>query len=321
MSKPRVWVTRYIPTEGLQELAECSEMEISERPLTKEEIMAKLPTIDAMLCVGTPLGEEELAVAKKLRIISNYGVGYNHIDIDAATRYGIMVTNLPYDVTEATADLTFGLLLASARRIAEADRALRSGERLEWGPMLLNGHDVYGKTLGIIGLGRIGRAVARRALGFNMKILYYDICRQYEAENAMGVESRPKDELLQEADFVSLHVPLTTESRHLIGKRELALMKPTAYLINSSRGPVVDEGALLEALQTGAIAGAGLDVFEHEPKLTPGLTDCPNVVMTPHVGTSTAETRIRMAKAAAANIIAVFKDEKPPFLVNEEVLS
>lgn len=321
MSKPKVWVTRFIPNEGLQELAECSEMEISKRPPTKEEIMAKLPLIDAMLCVGTPLGEKELAVAKKLRIISNYGVGYNHIDIDAATRCGIMVTNLPYDVTEATADLTFGLLLASARRIAEADRALRSKEPLDWGPMLLNGHDVYGKTLGIIGLGRIGRAVARRAQGFNMKILYYDICRQYEAENAMGVEFLSKDELLQEADFVSLHVPLTPDSRHLIGSRELALMKRTAYLINSSRGPVINEQALLEALREGAIAGAGLDVFEHEPKLTPGLSDCPNVVMTPHVGTSTAETRIRMAKAAAASIIAVLKGEEPPFLVNKEVLN
>jgi glyoxylate reductase len=253
-------------------------------------------------------------------MIANMGVGYNNIDVGAATRRGIPVSNTPGVLTDATADLAFTLILAVARRVVEGDKRVRTGQFTFWAPFLFLGREVSGKTLGIIGLGRIGQAVAQRARGFNMKILYHNRRRMEPAkEQALQIEYADLDSLLTKADFVSLHIPLMEETRHFMGPRELALMKPTAYLINTSRGPVVDEKALLAALQNKQVAGAGLDVYEQEPTLTPGLTEMDNVVLLPHVGSATLETRIRMATMAARNLIAGLSGERPPNQVNPEV--
>ncbi len=254
-------------------------------------------------------------------MIANMGVGYNHIDIAAATRRGIPVSNTPGVLTDATADLAFTLILAVARRVVEGDRRVREGKFKLWAPFLFLGREVSGKTLGIVGFGRIGRAVARRAAGFGMRVLYHNRSRLTPAEERESpAEYADLNTLLAQADFVSLHVPLSGETRHLIGAEELSRMKPTAYLINTARGPVVDEVALLATLQRGMIAGAGLDVYENEPALTPGLADLPNVVLLPHVGSATLETRTAMAAMAARNLIAGLDGQRPPNLVNPEVL-
>ena len=254
-------------------------------------------------------------------MIANMGVGYNHIDIAAATRRGIPVSNTPGVLTDATADLAFTLILAVARRVVEGDRRVREGKFKLWAPFLFLGREVSGKTLGIVGFGRIGRAVARRAAGFGMRVLYHNRSRLTPAEERESpAEYADLNTLLAQADFVSLHVPLSGETRHLIGAAELSRMKPTAYLINTARGPVVDEVALLATLQRGMIAGAGLDVYENEPALTPGLADLPNVVLLPHVGSATLETRTAMAAMAARNLIAGLDGQRPPNLVNPEVL-
>ncbi|MCK4222564.1 MAG: D-glycerate dehydrogenase, partial [Dehalococcoidia bacterium] len=258
---------------------------------------------------------------KKLKIVANYGVGYNNIDVDCATEKGIMVTNTPDVLTETTADLTWVLLMAIARRIAEADRFTRAGKFSKFDPYLLLGSDVYGKTLGVVGLGRIGQAVARRALGFDMKVLYYDV-----QPAAQEIETRYKakyvdlDTLLKQSDFVTLHVPLIDATHHLMDKDRLSLMKRTAFLINASRGAVVDEQALVKVLKEGGIAGAGLDVYEKEPQLSPGLTELDNVVLIPHLGSATLQTREAMAELAAENVVAGLAGEKPPNLVNRDVL-
>ena len=250
--------------------------------------------------------------APNLKIISNLAVGYNNIDVAAATARGIAVTNTPGVTTEPTADLTLGLILAVARRIVEEDRLTREGKFQYWAPMLFLGRSVARKTLGIVGFGAIGQAVAKRARGFDMRILYNRRRRLDEArEREMGIEYADFGRLLRESDFVSLHVPLTDETRHLIGAKELRQMKPTAFLINASRGPVVHEKDLVEALRMGVIAGAGLDVYENEPALVPGLTELPNVVLTPHVGSGTIEDRTLMARMATENLLAGLKVQRP----------
>ncbi|MCD6444109.1 D-glycerate dehydrogenase [Candidatus Bathyarchaeota archaeon] len=326
MGRPKVYVTRVIPPPGLDILKEHCEVELhtEEIPPSKEEIIEKVRDKDALLCLLTDkIDSEVMDAAPDLVVISTYSVGFDHIDIEEATRRGIYVTNTPGVLTDAVADFTWALLLSAARRVVEADRYVREGKwKVGWIPTLFLGAAVYGKTLGIVGLGRIGRAVAERAKGFNMKVLYYDIYRPpAEVEQKLGVEYRPLDELLKESDFVSLHVPLTKNTYHLIGERELRLMKKTAYLINTARGAVVDTYALAKALEEGWIAGAALDVHEKEPiNMDHPILKLKNVVLAPHIASATIWTRSKMAEMAATNLIAVLKGEMPPNLVNKDVL-
>jgi len=325
MSLGRVYVTRPIPEAGLELLRRECEVEVfpeEDRLPTKEEIIAGVRGKDALLSLLTEeITAEVMDAAPNLKVISNYAVGYNNIDVEAATARGIVVTNTPGVLTETTADLAWALLMSIARRVVEADRYTRAGKFQGWGPLLFLGSDVYGKTIGIVGMGRIGQAIARRARGFDMEILYHSRRRaEPEVEKELQATYVPLDELLTRSDYVMLTVPLTPETRHLIGARELAMMKPTAYLINPARGPVVDEQALVEALRKKIIAGAALDVYEEEPKLAPGLAELDNVVLLPHIGSATIETRTKMAIMAAENVLAVLRNQRPKHVVNPEVL-
>ncbi|MGE5254379.1 MAG: 2-hydroxyacid dehydrogenase [Planctomycetaceae bacterium] len=321
--KPRVLVTRKIyerPLELLREKAEVT-LSLENRSMTPEEILAALPGKMGILAMGgDPMNVKILEAGKDLKIVANNAVGFNNIDLDAATRLKIAATNTPDVLTDTTADLTFALILGVARRIAEGDRFVRGGRWTGWTPSLMIGGDVHDKTLGIIGMGRIGSAVARRGQGFNMGIVYYDIRRLHPAvEQQHQLRFLPLRDLLRVSDFVTLHVPLTPETKHLIGAEELSLMKKTAYLINASRGPVVDEKALVEALRSGKIAGAGLDVFEAEPKVTPELLQIEKTLLLPHIGSATDETREAMALRAVNNILAVVRGEIPPDILNPEI--
>jgi glyoxylate reductase len=261
-----------------------------------------------------------LAAGTALKVVANVAVGYDNIDVRAATQRGIVVTNTPGAVTEATADLTWGLLLSIARRIAEGDRFIRAGKWHEWQFMFLLGCDVYDRTLGVIGMGRIGQAVARRAQGFGMRVLYHNRQRLAAGvEKALGATWVELPTLLQQADFVSVHVPLTAETVRLIGAAELRLMQPTAYLINTARGAVIDEAGLVRALTEGWIAGAALDVFEREPEVPQALLALENVVLVPHIGSASVATRTRMAVMAAENLLALLRGDRPPNMVNPEV--
>lgn len=316
-----VLVTRRIPDESIGMLdAACGVVDVNphDRAMTRGEFLEAVRGRDGLLCLLTEdIDDEVLDIAPGLKGIAMYAVGYNNVDVDACTRRGIPVTNTPDVLTDTTADIAWALIFATARRVAEGDRYVREGRFTGWGPLLMLGSDVTGKTLGIIGAGRIGTATAVRAAGFSMPIVYTSRSRS-EAIERLGARYLPLDDLLRESDFVSLHVPLTPETTHLIGARELDLMKPTAYLVNTTRGPVVDEKALVRALRKGVIAGAGLDVFEREPELEPGLVDLENVVMLPHVGSGTVATRIRMGNMAAVNLIAMVSGEDPPNCVNPE---
>jgi glyoxylate reductase len=253
-------------------------------------------------------------------VIANVGVGYDNIDVAACTRRRILVTNTPDVLTETTADLAFALLIAVARRLVESDRFVREGRWHYWQWGYFWGADLFRKTLGVYGLGRIGKAVARRARGFSMRVLYCDIVRPSPAlEQELGAQFVDRETLLREADFLTLHVPLNPETYHLISARELAMLKPTAFLINAARGQVVDETALVEALLSKQIAGAGLDVFEQEPQVHPALLALPNVVLTPHVGSATSQTRLAMAMLAAENLLAALEGRRPPTPVNPEI--
>ncbi|HZS33864.1 MAG TPA: D-glycerate dehydrogenase [Methylomirabilota bacterium] len=316
-------ISRHLPTEAL-ELARARatvRLAAEDRRLSHAELGAALQDADGLICLLTDTVDDALlAQAPRLRVVANVAVGYNNIDVQAATRRRIVVTHTPGVLTETTADFTWALLLAVARRVPEADAYTRAGKFTEWGLMLLLGGDVHGKTLGILGLGRIGRAVAHRARGFGMPVLYHDAVRDAAAERELRVRYRDKETVLRESDFVTLHVPLLPETHHYIGERELRLMKPTAYLVNAARGPVVDEAALVRALKEGWIAGAGLDVYEHEPKVHPGLLQCPNAVLAPHIASASRETRLRMATIAVENALAVLDGRRPPNPVNPEVL-
>ncbi|ABR46903.1 D-isomer specific 2-hydroxyacid dehydrogenase, NAD-binding [Alkaliphilus metalliredigens QYMF] len=314
MTKPKVYVTRPLPTEALRLLKErCDvEMKRDSENLSKKELLEKLKKYDAILVSGTKIDEEICeAIQFKCKILANYGVGYDNIDVDAATKYGIYVSNNPNAVTEATADLAWGLILATARRIVECDQYIRSGQK-NWGPINLLGSQVSGKTIGIIGGGRIGTAVGQRAKGFNMNIIYTGPKPKATFEEATGGKYVDKETLLREADFVSIHVPLLSSTKHLIGTDELKLMKDTAILINTSRGSLIDEKALVKALHNNEIGGAGLDVFEQEPVVERDLLDIKKVVLTPHVGTSTLDTRIEMGETCARNIFSVLDGKAPP---------
>jgi len=300
-------VTGNLPEKILAMLRAEHEIVVNkyDRPMPREELIDNIKDKDGLLSMVTDRIDDELMEkAPNLRIVANCGVGYDNIDVAAATERGIWVTNTPGVLTDATADLTFALILAAARRIIEGEARVRAGKFKSWAPFLFLGAQVTGKILGIIGLGQIGKAVARRASGFNMRILYHDRNRVSESEEReLNATYADLKTILSEADFVSLHVTLTDQTRHLISARELDYMKPTAYLINASRGPVVDEKALVEALRTKKIAGAGLDVYENEPALTAGLADLDNVVLLPHVGSATLETRTAMAVLAAENLL------------------
>jgi glyoxylate reductase len=292
-----------------------------DRVMTREELVTGVADVEGLLCLLTDtIDAEIMAAAPKLRGISNYAVGFNNIDVAEATRRGLPVSNTPGVLTDTTADLAFTLIMATARRIVEADKFTREGKYEGWGPMLFLGADVYGKTLGLVGLGRIGSAVAKRAHGFDMKVLYFDERRLPEAEErALGVTFTPFAELLAKSDFISLHVPLLPSTHHLIGQAQFEMMKKTAILVNTSRGPVVDEKALVQALKSGRIGGAGLDVFEEEPKLAPGLAECWNAVIVPHIASASIETRTKMAEMAAVNLLAMLEGRVPENIVNPEV--
>jgi glyoxylate reductase len=316
----RVLITSRIPKEVISIVEREHQIEMNEldQPMDRLDIMKCIQDKEGLLCtISDRIDEELLARAPSMKMIANYGVGFDHIDLDAATRRGIPVSNTPGVLTDATAELAFALILAVARRVIEGDQRTRRGAFRFWAPLLFLGRQVTGKTLGIIGFGQIGRAVAKRAAGFDMRVLYHGRKRADQSvEQMFSAEYRGLEGLLKESDFVSLHVPLTEQTRHLIGSRELSIMKPSAYLINTSRGPVVNESELVIALQEKTISGAGLDVYENEPELAPELIDLPNVVLLPHVGSATLETRTKMAEMAAENLIAGLKGRVPPNCLN-----
>ena len=326
MTKPKVFITREIPSTGLDMLKNRYDLEVNpdDRPLTKQEIITGIQGKDALLSQLTDTIDAEVVAANPhLKIIANYAVGYNNIDVAEATKRGIPVSNTPGVLTETTADLAWLLMMAVARRLGECERFIRTQEFRGWGAMFLLGTDVYGKTLGIVGMGRIGKAMAKRAQGFDMKVIYYNRSGAIpdNEEQQLGATYYPLEDLLQEADFVSLHVPLTDCTRHMIGKKELEAMKESAYIINTARGSVIDEQALIAALKEKKIAGAGLDVFENEPHVPKELIAMENIVIAPHVGSATFETRDRMGTMAAHNIIAALNGEEIPNLINKEAVN
>ena len=317
----RVLITRSIPEPGptlVARVADDVAANLEDRPLTADEFRDQVRGRDAVLCqLGDRVDAAVLDAAEGCRVFANMAVGYNNVDVAEATRRGILVTNTPGVLTDATADLTWALLLGVARRVSEGDATMRAGTFPGMGPMYMLGGDVTGRTLGLIGPGRIGLAVAERAVGFRMNLLYCG--RRPNPEfDALGAGRVELDRLLRSSDFVTIHTPLTAETTHLIDAAALALMKPTAYLINTSRGPVVDEVALVETLRSGRIAGAGLDVFEREPAMADGLADCPNTLLLPHLGSATLATRAAMARMAAENLVAVLEGRRPDNLVNPD---
>jgi glyoxylate reductase len=323
-ARPRVLITLELPSPGmemLQERFECDVLDAERVP--REEVKRRLRDCDGMVALLSVRVDDDLMdAAPRLRAVANYAVGFNNLDVPAMTRRGVLATNTPGVLTEATADLAFALILAAARRIAEGDRLVRAGQWTGWHPRFMLGTDVYGKVLGIIGFGRIGRAVARRARAFDMPVLYagrHPVDAERETE--LGARYVPLDQLLRGADFVSIHAPLNDETRHLIAEAQLRLMKREAYLINTARGPIVDEGALARALREGWIAGAGLDVYEDEPRVHPELLRCENAVLLPHVGSATINARAGMAERAARNLIAALDGQRPPNLLNPEALA
>jgi glyoxylate reductase len=315
----KVLVTREIPDAGLRPLEGFDVTVLSESPPERGELLEAVRGAAGILTTVTEKMDAQLidAAGDGLRVIANMAVGYDNIDVEAATERGVVVTNTPEVLNETTADTAFMLLLAAARRLGEAERLLRSGGWDAWGPKQLRGPDVWGKRLGVVGFGRIGQALARRARGFDMDLVYHDQYRNQEAERELGARYLELDDLLRTSDFVSVHTPLTPETTHLIGVEELEKMKPEAVLVNTSRGPVVDEAGLAQALAEGRIFAAGLDVYEEEPEVHPKLLELQNVVLAPHIGSASIETRDRMAALAAENIVAVLRGEEPKTPVKE----
>ncbi len=323
MSAKKVFVTREMLEDGLDLLRKNDiEVEVSpmDRNMTKGELIEAVAEVDGLVCLlSNEIDADVIAAANRMIVCANYAVGYNNIDITAATERGILVTNTPGVLTQATADLTWALLLATARHLVEGDAFMRAGKYGGWGPKLMLGADIAGKTIGIVGAGRIGRAVGARATGFGMNILYANPHNNEEFETATGAQKVELKELLRKSDFVTLHVPLTDETRRMIGDEALHMMKPGSYLINTSRGQVVDEDALVRALKDGHLAGAGLDVYEREPQIARGLTELKNVVLAPHTGSASFETRRKMSIMVGKNILAAFEGNLPPNCVNPTV--
>lgn len=322
--RPKVLLTRRLPQPGIELLEKHVDLFINplDAPMPRQDMITGIKDKDGVICLlNDRVDAEVIDAAKHLKIIANYAVGYNNIDVQAATKRKIPVTNTPGVLTEATADLTFSLLLSLARRTIEADKFIRQKSFKGWSPMLFLGRDIHSKILGIIGFGRIGRAVARRANGFAMRVLYYDSARlSTDEETAYRVEYHGLDDLLKQADFVCIHVPLNKQTYHMIGKEELTSMKESSYLINVARGPIIDEKALVNALQEKRIAGCALDVYEDEPTIEEELIAMPNTVLTPHIGSASIETRTKMAMMVADNIITVLVEKgKAPNTINPQV--
>ncbi len=321
--KPAVLVTKRIYPEAIEFLSEHAEVDYANTDdgLAAAELAARIRGKQGVVSQLTDkFTPEVLSKLDGIRVISNVAVGFDNIDVPAAARAGILVTNTPDVLTDTTADLAWALLLAAARRIVEGQKFLESGQWTKWRIDLLVGQDLHHRTLGIFGMGRIGQAAAKRASGFSMRVLYHDARRApADVERTLGLEFVPAEQLLRESDFVTLHVPLTAETRHLIGAPQLRMMKRTAVLVNTSRGPVVDEAALAEALAEGVIAAAGLDVFENEPKVHPRLLELSNAVLVPHIGSASVETRRKMCMMAVENAVAALEGRRPPNLLNPEV--
>jgi glyoxylate reductase len=320
----KIYVTRPVFDETIERLKRDVDVEanLEDRVLSKQQLIERLRDKDGALTLLTDaIDLEVLQAAPKLKVVANFAVGFNNVVIDTATKLGVAVTNTPGVLTETTADFAWALLMAAARHVAEGDKFARTKTpNWIWGPKMFLGHDVHGKTLGLIGLGRIGQAVARRAAGFNMRVVFYDSESIPETViKELGVTRVPLDELLRISDFISLHVPLFPETHHLLNDRTFGLMKPNCIVINTSRGPVVDEKALARAVREGKIAGAGLDVFEREPEIEPELLKMESVVLAPHIASASHETRLKMCNMAADNLLAVLKGQRPPNLVNPEV--
>jgi D-3-phosphoglycerate dehydrogenase len=326
MNQPKVLVTREIPDEGLQLLYEDCEVDLwsEERSMTHDELLSRIKGMDGVLCLLNDTIDTEVmdAAGPSLKVISNYAVGFDNINVDAATEQGIIVCNTPGVLTQTTADLAFALLMSAARRIAESSNYVLEGKWHTWGPKLFLGWDIHQKTLGIIGLGRIGYAVAQRAKGFNMKVLYHNSSGRNQKDEEVGaLFCETVNEVLENSDFISLHVPLTDETRYLIDGSALKKMKDTAILINTSRGPVVDSDALYEALKDGEIAYAALDVTDPEPLPSDHkLLKLNNCLVVPHIGSASITTRDLMSTMAVENLLAVLREETPKFIVNKSVL-
>ena len=327
--RPKILVTQKVPSPAYPPLEEIGDVEanMDEGVIWPyEELLRRGPGHDYIYSLLTDnidarFLEACAAGTPRLKMVANMAVGFNNIDVDAATRLGIAVSNTPGVLSDTTADLAFALLMATARRIPEAERFLRAGKYTGWGPLLFCGAEVHGSTLGLIGAGRIGKLVAKRSTGFDMKAIYYDVYRMSEEEELeYHITYMPFEEVLQLADFISVHTPYMPSTHHLIGEREFELMKPSAILINTARGPIVDEKALVKALQDGTIAAAGLDVFENEPAVEPELLRMENVVVLPHIASASLRTRTLMATMASDNIVAYHLGQRPPNILNPEVL-
>jgi glyoxylate reductase len=327
--RPKILVTQKVPAPAYPLLEAIGDVEANmeeEVIWPYEELLHRGPGHDYIYCLLTDnvdanFLEACVAATPRLKMIANMAVGFNNIDVETATRLGVAVSNTPGVLSDTTADLAFALLMATARRIPEAERFLRAGKFKGWGPLLFCGAEVHHSTLGLIGAGRIGKIVTKRASGFEMKVIYYDVHRlSPEDEAALNMTYLPMDDVLKQADFISVHTPYMPSTHHLISERELDLMKPTAIIINTARGPIIDEKALVKALQAGKIAGAGLDVFEHEPAIEPELLTMENVVLLPHIASASLKTRTLMATMASDNIVAHFHGQRPPNVVNPEVL-
>ncbi len=325
MAKPKVYVSRLIPEPALEIVRAATEMRLWDRedvPPPRDVLLREVAASEGLLSLLTEKVDDELLrSAPRLRVVANMAVGFDNIDVPAATRRGVVVTNTPDVLTETVADFAFTLMLSASRRLVEADTLTRAGEWKTWSPLMLAGQDMHHATLGLVGVGRIGAAVARRAKGFEMRVIYYDVIRRPDLEQSLGIEYRDLNEVLREADFISVHVPLTEQTRHLISRDQFRLMKKTAVFVNTSRGPVVDQAALAEALRNRTIYAAGIDVFEKEPvPADDPLLRLDNVVVAPHIASASIPTRIRMATLAAENLVAVLQGKKPPTPVNPEVL-
>jgi glyoxylate reductase len=322
MPKPRVFVSRVIPESGLKMLEAACDIEVwpGELPPPRNVLLEKVREVDGLLSLLTDRVDDELLdAAPKLKVVANLAVGFDNIDVDACTRRGVLCGNTPGVLTETTADFAFALLMSAARRVVEGDRYTREGKWLTWGPLLLRGQDVNHSTLGLIGLGRIGSEMAKRAKGFSMRVMYYDMFRREDLEQSLGIIFADLDTVIREADFLSIHTPLTPETRHLMNAERFKMMKPTAILINSARGPIVDTMALSDALRSGTIAGAGLDVTDPEPiPMDHPLVGAPNCIIAPHIASASVVTRSKMSEIAAGNIINGLRGEPMPAPLNQD---
>lgn len=316
--KPAAYLTRRLPEAAMKRLEDFFDLRVNpfDRAVEPAELLQEVSDVQALICLlSDRIDQAVIDAAPHLKVISNYAVGYNNIDVPYASKRGIAVCNTPGVLTESTADLVWALIMAACRRIPESERYLRAGEFRGWEPMLMLGQDIYQKTLGIIGLGRIGKAVAKRAVGFEMKILYHNH-RPLNEDLPFAAQAVGLDELLSESDIISIHAPLTPATHHLLGARELGLMKSSAVLINSARGAIVDEQALIKALQDKSIFAAGLDVYENEPEIPRELLSLENVVLLPHIGSASITTRTRMGLLAAENAMAIVSGKPAPARVN-----